>query len=51
MIDSVRDKTHWNIKNLKARDVVLLGLCSQSQFNEIISQEKSTKNEKDQITQ
>lgn len=36
MIDSIRNRTHWNLKNIKARDVVLLGLCSQSQFNEII---------------
>ncbi|MCE3255312.1 MAG: hypothetical protein K0R25_806 [Rickettsiaceae bacterium] len=38
MIDSIRDKTHWNMKNLKPRDVVLLGLCSQSQFNNIVLQ-------------
>ncbi|MFT6105953.1 MAG: hypothetical protein ACJA0S_000545 [Rickettsiales bacterium] len=37
MIDSIRDKSHWNIKNLKHRDIVLLGLCSQSQFNDVIS--------------
>lgn len=36
MIDSIRNKTHWNMKNLKPRDVVLLGLCSQSQFNDIL---------------
>lgn len=41
MIDSIRKRTHWNMKNIKPRDVVLLGLCSQSQFNEIISQVKS----------
>lgn len=40
MIDSIRDKTHWNMKEIKPRDVVLLGLCSQSQFNDIISQLK-----------
>jgi hypothetical protein len=36
MIDSIRNKTHWNMKNLKPRDIVLLGLCSQSQFNDIL---------------
>ncbi len=36
MIDSIRDKTHWNMKNLKPRDIVLLGLCSQSQFNAVV---------------
>jgi len=38
MIDSIRNRTHWNMKNIKPRDVVLLGLCSQSQFNDVISQ-------------
>ncbi len=41
MIDSIRSRTHWNMKNIKPRDLVLLGLCSQSQFNDIISQIKS----------
>jgi len=37
MIDSIRTRSHWNMKNIKPRDLVLLGLCSQSQFNEVIS--------------
>jgi hypothetical protein len=41
MIDSIRNRSHWNMKNIKPRDVVLLGLCSQSQFNEIISLTKA----------
>jgi uncharacterized protein len=41
MIDSIRNRTHWNMKGIKTRDVVLLGLCSQSQFNDVISQIKS----------
>lgn len=41
MIDSIRNRTHWNMKNIKPRDVVLLGLCSQAQFNDIISQIKA----------
>lgn len=36
MIESIRDRSHWNIKNIKPRDVVLLGLCSQSQFNDVL---------------
>jgi hypothetical protein len=36
MIESIRDRSHWNIKNIKPRDIVLLGLCSQSQFNDVI---------------
>ena len=45
MIDSIRARSHWNMKNIKPRDVVLLGLCSQSQFNDVISQVKSDKDE------
>jgi hypothetical protein len=40
MIESIRNRQHWNMKNIKPRDVVLLGLCSQSQFNDMISQIK-----------
>ena len=49
MIDSIRDRSHWNIKNIKPRDVVLLGLCSQSQFNDVLQskiEEKATENSK-----
>lgn len=42
MIDSIRTRSHWNMKNIKPRDVVLLGLCSQSQFNEIVLAQKET---------
>lgn len=38
MIESIRNKTYWNIKGLNPRDPVLLGLCSQSQLNAIISE-------------
>lgn len=41
MIDSIRSRSHWNMKGIKPRDVVLLGLCSQSQFNDVVSQVKS----------
>ncbi len=40
MIDSIRDRSHWNMKNIKPRDLVLLGLCSQSQFNDVVAQIK-----------
>ncbi len=40
MIDSIRNRSHWNMKGIKPRDLVLLGLCSQSQFNDVISQIK-----------
>jgi uncharacterized protein len=47
MIESIRSRTHWNMKNLKAKDVVLLGLCTQSQFNEVISQLETEKENQD----
>lgn len=40
MIESIKNKSHWNMKNIKARDIVLLGLCSQSQFNDMIEKAK-----------
>ncbi len=43
MIDSIKNRTHWNMKNIKPRDIVLLGLCSQSQLNEAINIAKSFK--------
>ena len=29
-ISSVRERTHWNIQNIRSRDPVLLGLCTQT---------------------
>ncbi len=42
MIESIRNRDHWNMKNIKARDVVLLGLCSQTRFNEIVAKAKAS---------
>jgi hypothetical protein len=43
----VRDRTHWNSPNLRPRDPVLLGLCSQNDLNNAVlrarkAQEKAT---------
>src|SRR6201985_2135343 len=35
-IAAVRDRTHWNSPNLRPRDPVLLGLCSQSDLNSAV---------------
>ncbi len=32
-IQKVRDRTHWNSANIKPRDPVILGLCSQTELN------------------
>jgi hypothetical protein len=36
-INSVRSRTHWNSPNLKPRDPVLLGLCTQTRLDEVIT--------------
>lgn len=38
MIASIRNKTRWNIKEIEPRDPVILGLCSQQQFNAVIAE-------------
>lgn len=37
-IQKVRDKTHWNSANIKPRDPVILGLCSQTDLNAAVAQ-------------
>ncbi|MBX6375318.1 MAG: DUF1013 domain-containing protein [Acetobacteraceae bacterium] len=36
-IQKVRDRTHWNSANIKPRDPVILGLCTQSDLNAAIA--------------
>lgn len=36
-IDSIRLKTHWNMLNIKPKDPVLLGLCTQKELDNILS--------------
>jgi hypothetical protein len=37
-IQKVRDRTHWNSANIKPRDPVITGLCSQTDLNAMIQQ-------------
>jgi len=37
-IQKVRDRTHWNAANIKPRDPVILGLCSQTDLNAMVQQ-------------
>lgn len=39
-IAAIRDRSHWNMKNIRPRDPVLLGICSQSDLDKILSQVK-----------
>jgi uncharacterized protein len=36
-IKAVRDKTHWNSPNIKARSPVLAGLCTQQDLNDALT--------------
>jgi hypothetical protein len=35
-IEAIRERTHWNINNIKPKDPVLLGLCMQTALNTLI---------------
>ena len=36
-IQKVRERTHWNSANIKPRDPVILGLCSQTDLNAAVT--------------
>jgi hypothetical protein len=36
-IQKIRDRSHWNSANIKPRDPVILGLCSQTDLNAAIA--------------
>ncbi|WP_426956871.1 DUF1013 domain-containing protein [Muricoccus radiodurans] len=36
-IAKVRDRSHWNAANIKPRDPVILGLCTQSDLNALVT--------------
>lgn len=40
-IEKIRDRSHWNMSNIKPRDPVFLGLCKQTDLNAAV--EKSRK--------
>ena len=37
-IDAIRDKTHWNMPNIKARNPVLLGLCTEADLERAVAE-------------
>ena len=37
-LQKVRDRSHWNSANIKPRDPVILGLCSQTDLNAMVNQ-------------
>lgn len=50
-IQSIRERTHWNINNLQPTDPVALGLCRQIELDEAVRQaaEKKEKSKADEI--
>ena len=36
-ITAIRERTHWNIQNIQAKDPVTLGLCSQRELDAIVA--------------
>jgi hypothetical protein len=36
-IDSIRERSHWNIANIKPKDPVLLGLCMQTSLDGMVT--------------
>jgi len=39
-VASLRDRSHWNIENIRQRDPVLLGICSQVDLDRVVEQAK-----------
>lgn len=39
-IDSIRDRSHWNMTNIKGKDPVMLGLCSQVALDALIEKHR-----------
>lgn len=36
-IEAIRDRSHWNMKNIRLRDPVLLGLCNQIELDKVLA--------------
>jgi hypothetical protein len=36
-ITAIRERSHWNIQNIQAKDPVTLGLCSQRELDAIVA--------------
>lgn len=41
-VNSIRDRSHWNIKNITPKDPVLLGLCTQLELDKTIENNYKT---------
>lgn len=39
-VEAIRSRTHWNMSNIRQRDPVLLGICSQTDLDKVIKQSR-----------
>lgn len=44
-IESIRERAHWNMKNIKSRDPVLLGLTTQVELDKVLKLYENLSNE------
>lgn len=44
-IESIRDRSHWNISNIKGKDPVILGLCMQSHIDVLVTKYRPREDE------
>ncbi len=42
-INAIRERTHWNIQNIKPQDPVSLGICTQSELAEAVEKAEARK--------
>jgi uncharacterized protein len=47
-IQAIRERTHWNSPNIRPRDPVLLGLCSQTELNASVEKARRAKEREEQ---
>jgi hypothetical protein len=47
-INALRDRTHWNIQNIVAKDPVTLGLCSQRELDAAVARAAKRANANDE---
>lgn len=43
-VQAVRDRTHWKSQDIRPRDPVLLGLCTQSELDEAVARARAEQN-------
>jgi uncharacterized protein len=45
-VASIRDRTHWNSSNIKPKNPVILGFCSQEEIDAIVKSSSAVEGEK-----